>query len=76
MTINLAGSPLTVQSVVQILTALCTDGEVTVLNCHKSPDHVHRILAYMNSRLSEEDKNWIRATIQEELKPKRPWVTT
>jgi hypothetical protein len=66
-TIDLNNQPLTVQMVVSILSRLTTDGEVHVSNCARNPQDVHRIMTCMNSRLSEGDKAWIRATIAEEL---------
>lgn len=74
--IDMNGSPLTVQMLVTIISLLCMDGEVHVTGCMKSPHEVQRILTCMNSRLSDADKAWIKATIADELKPQKPWVTT
>jgi hypothetical protein len=65
--INMDNAPLTVRDVVTIISILCMDGEVHVTGCAKNSQDVHRILTAMNSRLSDADKAWIKATVAEEM---------
>ena len=70
-TLNFGGAPLTIASIHQIVYRLCTDGEVSVINCQIDPSSPVRILALMSQKLSSEDRAWlaqmVRAIVHEEL---------
>lgn len=60
---NMGQSPLSVLITIQILSKLCSEGEVHVINCPIDPSAVHRVLHFLNNKLSEADKEWIRLQV-------------
>jgi uncharacterized membrane protein len=67
--INLHGDPLSIYILNQISCALATDGEVHVVNCARSgPGHVACLFHLMSNKLSNEDKEWLRGMVREELR--------
>lgn len=79
--LNLDGRPLTIRDIHQIVRIISTDGWVVVENAAVTGlEYTAHILAIMSSRLSDEDKNWIRETMRVEIKAalgeRKPGVLT
>lgn len=63
--LNLGGCPMTIRDIHQIVRIISTDGGVVVENAAVTGlEYTAHILAIMSSRLTDEDKNWIRTEIR------------
>lgn len=66
--LDLNSRPLSLASIHHLVHLLVTEGEVQVVNCERSgPAHAAYLIRLMASKLSDEDRNWLRMMVREEL---------